>query len=164
MTCGAAFFSWRYKSTKRLMRTSIQACWIIILVLSWGLSCLAQSNADSTVPSGSGPLTGNRVAAVNYLPIWQIGSPPFSLRILGGDYWTDSTGRIIPWAANTPRQRGDKHHQFTRLLLGRVSLSMPLSPTVAAFVCITVALLLGFLALGCVNRRAEAEQKEQAKT
>jgi hypothetical protein len=144
------------------MRSTFAGIIITALALHWPPTCLAQSSVDSSMSSGSGPLTGSRVAAVNYSPIWQIGSPPFSLRILGGDYWTDSTGRTIPWAARA-RQSGDKHHRFTRLLLGRVSISLPVSPAAAGFLCVSVVFLLGFLLFDWVNRRRETEHEEQVK-
>jgi hypothetical protein len=145
------------------MRTAHRALLAVAVVLPWGLCCLAQSNADSQLPSGSGPLTGYRVATVSYSPVWEISSPPNSCRILRGDYWTDSAGHPIPLSGRKPRGPGDKHRRFTRVLLGPVSFSMPLSPSAAGVVGAFLALLLGLVALTCVTWRGRCDDEKPAR-
>jgi hypothetical protein len=141
-------------SSRGLERTGQPGYQVRKLVLLFGLTCLAASNDNSfsSLTSSSGPLTGFRVAAVSYSPVWEIGSPPNVFGIAAEDYWTDAAGHAIPWAASKPRQPGDNHHQFTRVILGRVSFSLPMRPAIAGASGILVFLLLGFLAMAYVTR------------
>jgi hypothetical protein len=137
------------------------------LVLYLGMLCLAQSNvaSASTPPLGSGPLTGSRLAPVSYTIILDIGSPPFSFRILRGEYWTDAAGQAIPWPASQPRETGDKHHQFTRITLGRAAVSLPMSPLAVGLIGMTIFLTLGYiLAARVAKRRASDEPRQPHST
>jgi hypothetical protein len=138
------------------MRAPHRAILTAALLLEWGLTGLAQSNVEF-LSLASGPLIGNRVAAVSYSPIWEVGSPPYIFRVLRGDYWTDSAGHAIPWAASKPAGSSNRHHQFTRILIGPASFSLPLPPGAVGLVGITIILLLGFIVLGCVTRRRKRE-------
>lgn len=133
------------------------------LVLLCGLSCLAQSNVNSSAsaPSDSGSLTGYRVATVTYTIILQIGSGPGSFRIMRGEYWTDAAGQPIPFAKIKPRVPGDKHHQFTRVVLGSSSFSLPLPPLAAGLVGITLLLLVAYIPFARAVRGKATESRPQ---
>lgn len=120
---------------------------LVTLVLHCGLSCFAQSNANSSpsLPARPAPLTGYRAATVTYTLILQVGSGPGSFRIIRGDYWTDVAGQPIPFAGSKPRAPGDKRHRFTRVVLGSASFSMPLPPLAAGFVGTALLLLVGYV-------------------
>jgi hypothetical protein len=147
------------------MRSTHRTILTTALLLHWGVRCFAQSNMDSfsSLSSVSGPPTGYQVAAISYSPIWDVGSPPYVLRILGGDYWTDSAGHAILWPASKPRRSGDKHHRFTRVLVGRVSFSLPLSPAAAGLLGAVVSLVLGFSAVACIKWRGKCENAKPTK-
>src|SRR5262245_64945998 len=101
----------------------------LALALHLGLLCVAQSNvaSASTPPSSPPALTGYRLAAVSYSVIWEVGTPPYSIRVLRGQYWTDAAGQPIPWHDVEPRPPGEKFHQFKRVILGRASVSAAMS-------------------------------------
>ena len=134
-------------SSRGLRETIYPGYQIRKLVLVCGLTCIAASNDNSfsSLTSSSGPLTGFRVAAVSYSPVWEIGSPPNMFGIAAQDYWTDAAGHAIPWAASKPRQPGENHHRFTRVILGRVSFSLPMRPAAAGLASVLVVLLLFFV-------------------
>jgi len=144
----------RPASSRDLRRTGYAGYQTRKLVLLFGLTCLAASN-DNLI-SNSGPLTGFRVAAVSYSPVWEIGSPPNVFGIAAGDYWTDAAGNAIPWATSNPRRHGDSHHQFIRVILGKVSFSLPMRPAIAGVAGMIVFLLLGFLAMAYIARGSKA--------
>jgi len=123
-------------------RTSI----VVALILLSRSMCLAQSNdVYSFFTSASPPLTGYRVAVVSVSPIWVVGSTQNRFGIEECSYWTDSAGRAIPWPASRVKQLGDKQHRYTRLRLGQVSISVPLSPIGLGFLTGFVALTFGFI-------------------
>lgn len=131
-------------ATSSLLCAAHQKLIVFGLALQWALACLAQSN---TAPvSGSSPLTGSQVGTMIYSPILEVGSGSFSVRVLRVDYWTDAAGRPIQWAARQPRQPGDKSHTLTRVILGRLSLSLPMPPAVVAVLGVAVVLLIPFAA------------------
>jgi len=136
------------------VRAIHRALYIAAPVLLCGLSCLAQSNDVSTraVTFGAQPLTGYKVAAVRYTPICEVGSPPNVFGILAGDYWTDSAGHFVPWAVGKPGKPGYSHHQFTRVLMGPVSFSLPLGHEAVGVISVVVVLLIGFLVITRVTR------------
>ena len=91
----------------------------------------------------SAPLTGARVAAIRYLPLVTVGSPPYWIRVLEGDYWTDARGQALPWAANNPIPQGAQLHRFTRVQAGSLALSLPLPPALAGATAGVLFLLVG---------------------
>ena len=116
---------------------------VAAVLLLWTSTCLAQSNDVFTFfTSASTPLTGYRVAVVSVSPIWVVGSGRSRFGIEECGYWTDSTGRAIPWPASRAKQPGDKLHRYTRFLFGQSSVSIPLSP-------ISLAVLAGFVVVAC---------------
>jgi hypothetical protein len=137
------------------------------LALLVGLICLAQPNvaSASTPPSGSRPLTGSQLAAVSYSIIWEVGSPPYSFRILRGQYWTDASGQPIPWRDVEPRPPGEKYHAFTRIILGRASFSLPMPPLAVALIGTAIILALGYILVTHVaNRRASDKPHQPQNT
>jgi hypothetical protein len=139
-------------------------CWLLAaLVLHLGLTCFAQTNVVSSFPPAltSRPLTGYQAATASYTLILQIGSGPGSFRVMKGSYWTDSAGRSIPFAEVQPRGPGDKHHRFTRVILGRASFSLPIPPLAAGFVGIIILLLLGILPFVHGARRRASDEPHQ---
>jgi hypothetical protein len=130
-----------------------------------GLICLAQPNvaSASTPPSGSAPLTGSRLAPVSYSIIWEVGSAPYSFRILRGEYWTDASGQAIPWPAQEPKEPGNKHHQFTRIILGRGSFSLPMPPFAVALIGSAIILALGYLLVTHIANRRASDKPQQPK-
>ena len=137
---------------------------VAALFMHWGPACVAQSNVVSSFPPAL-PLRGNQAATVSYTLILQVGSGPGSLRIAQGSYWTDSAGRSIPFAQLQPRGPGDKHHRFTRVVLGPASFSLPLPPLAAGLVGMTVILLLGIMPFAhAARRRAHEDQRQPHNT
>ena len=128
------------------MRATHQLPMVAAFVLLWGSAGLAQSNdVFSFVTTPSTPLTGYRVAAVSVTPIWVVGSPPKLFGIEECGYWTDSAGHTILWPASRAREAGDKHHRYTRICLGRVSLSAPLPPMLVVVLAGIVVLAFVFI-------------------
>ena len=135
---------------------------LIGAMLLWNFLCLAQSNVNSAAPiTGSPALIGYQAASVTYTMLLQIGSGPGSFRVMTGSYWTDSAGGSIPFAGLRPRAPGDTHHRFTRVILGRVSFSLPMPPLAAGFVAITTLLLLGILPFAHAARRRASDEPQQ---
>ena len=126
------------------------------LMLHLGLTCFAQTNVVSSFPPAlaSQPLTGYQAATVSYTLILQIGSGPGSFRVWKGSYWTDLAGSSIPFAELTPRAPTDKHHRFTRVILGRVSFSLPLPPLAVGFISDAVILLVGYILVRAMRGKA----------
>lgn len=125
--------------------------------------CLAHTNVAlaSTPPSSSGPLTGSQLAPMSYSIIWEVGSAPYSLRILRGQYWTDAAGQPIPWRDVEPRPSGETHHVFTRVILGRASFSLPMPPFVVALISISIILALGYILVTHVANHRASDKPQQ---
>ena len=143
------------------MAPSLRAL-LTAFVLHCGLSCLAQSNVNSSpaLPS-SAPLTGNTVAGATYTLILQIGFGPRSFRIMRGEYRTDAAGQVIPWVDFSHGGPSGKPHRFTRVIFGSVSLTLPLPPLAAGVVGITLFLLVGYFLFARAVRGKTAEPRPQ---
>jgi hypothetical protein len=106
---------------------------VTLIALVWKSMDLSHSNdVYSFLTTASTPLTGYRLAVVSSSPIWAIGSAQHKLAVEECRYWTDSSGRAIPWWANRVKP-GDKQHRYTRFQLGQVLISLPLPPMALAF-------------------------------
>jgi hypothetical protein len=75
-----------------------------------------------------------------------------------GEYWTDAAGNRIPWvSARRMMVPGDKPHQFTRIVLGPASFSLPLPPLAAGLIAVTLVLLAGYFLFARALRGKAAE-------
>lgn len=124
------------------------------------LSVLAflTANGASVIASSSTPLTGFEVAAVRCREVWQVGSPPW-FRIVEGDYWTDSRGHKLPWNPSLAPASGGRQHHFTRLMLGEMSVSLPVSPGVAGVFAVLAVAIVAVVLARWMMRRSEFEGK-----
>ena len=119
----------------------------------------AQSNAVYSLPGRSGPPIGYQIATIRYSILWEVGVSPCRVRVLSGDYWTDSAGQGIPWAASRPRRPGDTQHRLTRIVLGPVSFSLPIRPAAAGLIAVRVLILVVLTTTTYLARQSASGEK-----
>ena len=108
------------------------------------MAALASAKAQSNVYSLSIYAGG-----LSTSPVWVLGSWPKQLGIMRESYWTDPNGYTVLWAGNARGvQPGDKEHVETKVVLGRVSLRVPLPPWAVGVSALAGMLTLAFAVVG----------------
>ncbi len=109
------------------------------LLVSFTVFCACASYGQTNVYSVSVYSGG-----VSHRTGWTVGSPPWQFGLQEYSYRTDTNGLIVSFPGMVPKP-GDKYHVRTRIILGPVSFSVPLSRSMTALASGTMILIAGFL-------------------